>query len=53
MIIEKKRVNKKAREEARNFINDGSLRQIMEMHGHLSHEAIDKIVDAASWALKV
>ena len=39
-------------EEARCYISCGKLRQVLEMDGRLSEEAINKIVDAASFALK-
>lgn len=41
-----------ARTEARHFVGGGELRQVLERNGRLSQEAINKIVDAASFVLK-
>lgn len=41
----------KARAEARRFVGDGSLRDTLQ--GKISEEAIDKIIDACSFVLKV
>ena len=45
----------KAREEARNFVGSGSLRDVLESNRlqTLSDEAIQKIIDACSFVLKV
>lgn len=37
-------------QEARNFIGGGHLRDIL--HGEISEEAIDKIIDACSFVMK-
>lgn len=40
-------MNKSRRQELRDFTGSGRLRTILEMHGGLSHEAIDLLVDIA------
>jgi len=46
-----KMVKNKARQEAREFVGDGSLRNLLQ--GKISEEAIDKIIDACSFVLKI
>lgn len=43
---------KSATAEARFFVGSGSLRAVLEQHGSLSHEAIDKIVNACGFVFK-
>ncbi len=38
------------RQEAKNFVANGSLREAL--HGEISEEAIDKIIDACSFVFK-
>ncbi len=43
--------NKSPRQEARQFVGDGSLRD--NIHGKISEEAVQYIIDACSFVLKV
>ncbi len=40
-------MKKSRRKELGDFVAEGRLRSVMEMHGHISHEAIDLLVDIA------
>ena len=39
------------RQQARNYVGAGQLRQVLEMHGHLHDDVIEEVVKAACWAL--